>query len=850
MPMRCPWCGESPVMIRGDRWECGWCGDSGKLKRPADAPQATVSVTLSFSFHIDLPKSWSALKTALAALLPGRDAELRPLLGKVLLHEISASIQGRRTALEEQKWQEIETFLRGTRDLRTDMPPAKLLRGIRAGVLYEREAQLTNEVCGTFWAELIAALTPEQYYRGEAGEVRDILSELSWVYTYFEEDEDGEEGGAEQPRKYAQEDAFFHHWQEKMMRHPDEARARRLLAQGGQPPQEDVCRELLAAEFPEEVAGYTLEELEDRPWRYILDDVLARDGAKGVRMWRALLDAAGPRLGSDPELAEELLVDWDALSGPAPETAEAFLAALEDERFVEQVFQGACVGNLQRSLLALCRRSGRAELGRRCLDLVLANPHLGSEAWERRLRQALDPGERRPGPRKPAKPEAEPPDDGAVFHYCTVRFRNAPRPYAYLTGGLPVKVGDWVEAPFGREDLPRRGQVIAVADCTRPAAPWPPERTKTVLRLAEPLPPQEEAPPGPAPAPEPALPSAPEPEGDAEPPSATAEKPVPVPPQPPAVPAEEERPAEPDRAAAQPNGAPTVRRTRRVPWKTIWGVCVVCAVLIGVAGGAVAYHRWDARHRQAEQALLAGDISAAAEELARIPAFFRSERLVRYTELCALAQSGTEQALETALEGIGRIAEESDEPLRSAMEAQYDAIERQYQELFYQRALDQLRAERFDQAEEYLQQALGLPHAAALLRYAQAGAGADPDGSSADLKRALSLLGQVPTGYEGPFAEEIAALRAELEEMIPAATAREEAERASSQEAGGTTAGPTVRPPHTFNSGGAGGSYSGDTGAGSGHSLREDYGSPEDLYEDDGTYSDLDEAIDEWEEGW
>ena len=40
-----------------------------------------------------------------------------------------------------------------------------------------------------------------------------------------------------------------------------------------------------------------------------------------------------------------------------------------------------------------------------------------------------------------------------------------------------------------------------------------------------------------------------------------------------------------------------------------------------------------------------------------------------------------------------------------------------------------------------------------------------------------------------------------------------------------------------------------DTGHGSGHSLREDYDDPEDLYED-GDYDDLDEAWDEWEEGW
>ena len=58
------------------------------------------------------------------------------------------------------------------------------------------------------------------------------------------------------------------------------------------------------------------------------------------------------------------------------------------------------------------------------------------------------------------------------------------------------------------------------------------------------------------------------------------------------------------------------------------------------------------------------------------------------------------------------------------------------------------------------------------------------------------------------------------------------------------TAQPTT-PGQTFNYGGG----TADTGPGSGHSLREDYGDPEDLYED-GDYDDLDEAWDEWEEGW
>lgn len=28
--IRCPHCG-SPVMVRGNRWECGWCGDFGNI---------------------------------------------------------------------------------------------------------------------------------------------------------------------------------------------------------------------------------------------------------------------------------------------------------------------------------------------------------------------------------------------------------------------------------------------------------------------------------------------------------------------------------------------------------------------------------------------------------------------------------------------------------------------------------------------------------------------------------------------------------------------------------------------------------------------------------------------------
>ena len=103
---------------------------------------------------------------------------------------------------------------------------------------------------------------------------------------------------------------------------------------------------------------------------------------------------------------------------------------------------------------------------------------------------------------------------------------------------------------------------------------------------------------------------------------------------------------------------------------------------------------------------------------------------------------------------------------------------------------------------------------------------------------ALESLQAIPADYSGEFAEEIAALR----DALPGKIAEQEqidAERAAS-----LAQQQKPKPPQTFNYGGGT-----DTGPGGGHSLREDYDNPEDLYED-GDYDDLDEAWDEWEEGW
>lgn len=51
--IRCPHCG-SPVMIRGNRWECGWCGDFGAIStlHPSEKAKLMQSATPSISFTI------------------------------------------------------------------------------------------------------------------------------------------------------------------------------------------------------------------------------------------------------------------------------------------------------------------------------------------------------------------------------------------------------------------------------------------------------------------------------------------------------------------------------------------------------------------------------------------------------------------------------------------------------------------------------------------------------------------------------------------------------------------------------------------------------------------------------
>ena len=445
-------------------------------------------MTFSFVYHVDLPETWNDLKKALGQLAP-KNTLLSQLLGKVLLHNISTGIQNAGALPDEKKAEELRTFLTTTADLNLGENAEEIMRDAKRGVLFREEAALSETDCGTFWTELLSTRPVEDYYnRVDPDGLFDLLSELSSAYAYFGGKKD-EEMGEAQDHQNALEEAYNTHWQNKVLLHPDAERAERLLAQGEFPDCEDICREILLVEYPEEVPHETAEDFDELSWESILDDVFASNMAKGIQMWRRLLDIAEPALKTDAKTAEKLLPDWDWLDSPNHDQVLLLLTALDDERFASQLFESASIGRLQYDVLNACRDYGQEKLGQHCIELALKNPYL-EENWEKRFRRVftttLPSGSTKPRSHATAKPIADTkPDDGTVYHYCSVQVQGTRRPYAYLTGGLPLKVGDWVELPFGKDDVPRRGQVKAVMDCTRMVAPWPLEQTKTIIRTID-----------------------------------------------------------------------------------------------------------------------------------------------------------------------------------------------------------------------------------------------------------------------------------------------------------------------------------------------------------------------------
>ena len=158
------------------------------------------------------------------------------------------------------------------------------------------------------------------------------------------------------------------------------------------------------------------------------------------------------------------------------------------------------------------------------------------------------------------KPEpAEKSVETGYYQFCAVQFKENGTSYSYLTGGISLKAGDFVMVPVGRYDVEKLARVTDVFVCSAQDAPYPPEKTKFVLRKAEQIafPETPKAPPAESVKEEPS--AAPVQAKQGEPP---AVQPAPVP-------------------QAKPTSETEIPRKHiRIPWKGLLVTAAIAAILI------------------------------------------------------------------------------------------------------------------------------------------------------------------------------------------------------------------------------------------------------------------------------
>ncbi len=824
--MNCPTCGAPNVRIGGDQWECGWCGDFGFLpgyileQRKAarerqnawwkNAAVTTRNAALTF---VD----------AVTRLLPTYP-EAKAFAWRVVLCQVSTGLI--ESGLWNGTWDdEVDDSVIGRifypyRALANDLADfsgisnsATIEKAVRSRQpLFQPEGQLTDKVCGKFWELMIGQLPPYDkedpsmqdghLYIGRAfggknlteSAIEDILCSILPLASFFAGCT-GEKADARNNRFLGY---FTTHW-------------KRLRGEKVDPVDyDDSAVARIVAQFPELKNEYKIEDLFNMHASELLEGIYSADPQRAIAMWRSLPEKQEPL--QDDFLSEDFFYIFDFLWYYKEFDEDAIAPLLDaiqkDDTFAEMVFRSRYVCKLHLYLIQAALEQRKTELAEHLYALLQSNP-LPREEW------CEDPNEFQAAMEENHASQPKDTKDTTVYHYCSVQVGSS-RPYAYLTAGLPVKKGDHVRVPYGKKNDPKEGIVRSVGDYTRDTAPWPPEKTKRVLEiLPKPQEPVKKEPAEPKPQPvEKEI-------VNSEAPSVAAEK----------MPASD---ADALPATEAPQGDTPPQKRGIVP------ILVAVVLVLAVVGVLVNSHNrrvaWEQQYQTAAELFAEGSYKKAVELAEGVP-----ENIAEQPALLTVAKAGaafntnTENSLREGIEllenaeSLGTYQKQGDKLLAELTDQLHASI--------YHKAIMRLRQYQPYIARPYLEELGNYKDAPVLLAYAEAYSLTQLFDSTY-YKQALEILRLIPADYDGEFASEIADLRDDLPDMIA------EREEFEAQIAANQAQQQKPKPPQTFNSG-----SSTDTGPGSGHSLREDYGDPEDLYED-GDYDDLDEAWDEWEEGW
>lgn len=183
MQIRCPHCG-SPVMVRGNRWECGWCGDFGDVSSLESSQRAKLAELVDDALDV-LERGTLSVLEGMQAFFEDEEEGKLPACRLVVYTMSKALIpQKNQNSVNLQCLQEF--YRRYTFCSASEVLGAAQSRK----PAFEGEFMLSKESVGSFWERVLKKLppyAPDEMWPEWLEQIADGLSQIEGFFT----DEEG-----------------------------------------------------------------------------------------------------------------------------------------------------------------------------------------------------------------------------------------------------------------------------------------------------------------------------------------------------------------------------------------------------------------------------------------------------------------------------------------------------------------------------------------------------------------------------------------------------------------------------------------------------------------------------------
>lgn len=363
--IRCPHCG-SPVMVRGNRWECGWCGDFGDLSSLHRAERAKLYQQTNHAANDRLERLEQGVHSVLLGIQEhfGEGENENLIAFKLAVYGMSHALLPTKNQTNTNL-QLLQMFF----ERYSFCTAAEVMGASHSGIaVFEDQFLLTKEHLGSFWKGLLPKLPHYEAYKAWPNWLFGTVDGLSEVESVFS----GEDSSV---LFDTYQEALDTHWSTYQVRHPDRAALEDAVRRWDFSGNEWICRDLLIAAFPGAVKRWTADELSNMDTMDLLMQTGEQDSGTAVQMMKLLLDTAQDHL-QEPEVAEQLLGNdlYDLCQDQ--KIQPGILEQLKkDEHLAQCLFQSAYVGDPQEELLEACDRFDERALKEQLQDLLEQNPY-------------------------------------------------------------------------------------------------------------------------------------------------------------------------------------------------------------------------------------------------------------------------------------------------------------------------------------------------------------------------------------------------------------------------------------------------------------------------------------------